>query len=183
MIAGYGCALAAVAMSLFLIPVSAAPAAESFAVGFYKSLESKARVDFKETVASFNAAKDARVKAGKVVVTPLSERQAMSGLQLMIYTKYAVQGICADLVDPIATPKPEVAVDECYRQKMTDFIKWQKLSDYAGEISTAAMSRCEARSRDFDNEIRFPPYAFLIGERAPVLFDFARFNKCIQDAL
>src|SRR4051794_2487994 len=67
-------------------------------VGFYRSLESQARDDYEKSVASLNIEKEKRVRAGKVIVTPAMERDAISGVRLLMYNKYASAGICADTV-------------------------------------------------------------------------------------
>jgi hypothetical protein len=154
------------------------------AAEFYKSLEADARAAYKKALADFNSAKDKRVLAGEVIVTAAKERDAISGLRMMQYNKFASIGICADMAAVERDAKKVGAsVEKCSVERNLELVKWTKLSDYVGTIGADKMTKCEIKARDFANEVRFPPFDFLVDRSGPPLLDFKKLNECILNYL
>jgi hypothetical protein len=153
-------------------------------VGFYKSLEGDIRKFFDKAVADFNIAKNKRIKAGKIVVTPAMEREALAGIRMMAYNKGASYGICADkFASEHDIDKASASIDKCVEERNFAMLKASKLTDYINTVGADKMAKCELKARDFENETRFPPFEFLIDEHSPQLIDFGKLNECVMGGL
>jgi len=150
--------------------------------GFYKSLEETARVAFDQAVATFNAAKEERIRAGKITAAEASNPDGLSGVKLLIYNEFAIYAICADSINRGESEKASAELERCSRDKKVEMVKWTKLVEYANTIGATKIKKCEMKSRDFKNEIFLPPFDFLKDDSGPPLFDFGKLNECLTNA-
>ena len=71
--------------------------------------------------------------------------------------------------------------NNCVREKASEVLKFTKLAEYVGSLPPSKSAHCEMKSRDYKNEMRFPPFDFLRSDGEPelTLFDHKALNDCL----
>lgn len=150
---------------------------------FYRDLEPETRAHYKDAWDAAAVESKRRAAAGLPHITDSDKGIAEKGIKSLIYNTAVRKTLCFE--QALERRKDyETALQiakSCLEQTSNEIIKFSKISDYANTIPRAKSARCEMKSRDYKNEIRFPPFDFLRDARelAPHLFDYKMFNDCL----
>ena len=107
----------------------------------------------------------------------------LSAVRFLVYNQATFQVLCAE--QSLGKPVDEAlkTTHSCVDEKQDQLDKYLKLEDYIRTLGEQTFLKCQIRSRDFKNEIRFPPYEFLRDSRGPRLLNFSSMNECLVSGI
>jgi hypothetical protein len=174
---------ASIAMLAVLWTCAALSQEASMTEKFYQSLEPEFRGHYAKFWEGAEVEKARKAKAGEPAATASEWKLGITGAKTLLYNTAVTRALCAEQAGlPI---KDEGAFERdmhhCLLDRMSEFRKFQKLIEYKGSISPSKSVRCEMKSRDYKNEMRFPPFDFLRtdGEPELQLMDHKALNGCL----
>ncbi len=174
---------AAIAMLAGLSPCAALSQEASLTTKFYQSLEPEFRAQYEKFLAGVEVEKARKAKAGEPAATLLEQKLGTRGAKTLIYNTAVIKALCAEQVGlPV---KDESAFERDYKSCITDrmieVLKFMKLAGYVDSLPPLKSTRCEMKSRDYKNEIRFTPYDFLLSDGGLDLpmMDYKALNACL----
>jgi hypothetical protein len=100
---------------------------------------------------------------------------AMQGVEFLLYNQAYYAYSCLKLFGPNADKDK---YEKCVSDSNARQIKYTKIADYVMTIPPQVHLRCEMKSRLFDAEDEFPPFAFFRWKHKLHLFDFEKLNNC-----
>jgi hypothetical protein len=161
-----------------------ADAAKDIAQKYYKDLEAEARKDWEQGLEFIQKERDRRAKAGEQPLSADVQRDGIEGIKSMLYNRSVIHAVCAEEAARNARGSIEEAkayLGRCVDERLSEFRKFTKISEYEATIGMRKSALCEMKSRDYKNELRFAPYDFLRVDsgKGPYLLDFKTFNDCI----
>jgi hypothetical protein len=150
---------------------------------FYQSLEPEYRAHYARFWEEAEVEKARKAKAGEPASTTSEWKLGITGAKTLLYNMAVTRALCAEQAGlPI---KDEDAfkrdMHNCLLDRISELRKFQKMAEYNGSISPSKSVRCEMKSRDYKNELRFPPFDFLRtdGEPELQLMDHKALNDCL----
>lgn len=155
---------------------------KSLAEQVYKDKEAAIRADWRKAPEFARLERERRAKAGERLPSTSEQEEGMKGLKTVLYNKAVIMAICAE--DAVMKSKGNEAAfaaenAACFKEKIGELDKFTKLGAYSAAIGDRKLASCEMTSRDYANELRFPPYDFLSDGKGMMLFNFKAFNDCL----
>jgi len=147
----------------------------------YRRSESNFRADFDKSLEYIKLERERKAKAGEPQLSKEETETGLAGVQSLLYNKAISFVLCGEqAVSDGYTDRSNDKLDACFAARQRETAKFMKLStEYASVLSDDKLLKCEMKSRDYESEIRFPPYEFLRNTRGPYVFDFKAMNECI----
>jgi hypothetical protein len=152
---------------------------------FYQSIESNIREQYEEFLKSSESERQRKKKAGEPPLTADQSKEGMSAGRFIIYNRTILTVLCAEQTARTAQSANFDEVEKCFIDKRDQMNKYLKLEEYAGTLGAEKFTRCQIKTRNFTDEIRFPPYGFLRDPTGygPKLYHFDELNECILSGL
>jgi hypothetical protein len=154
---------------------------------FYGLLQSEIRDDYDHAQRAIETERLRKVKAGELPVASDRIKEGSEGIKIILYNKAVSKTLCYEQTVP-SSKKPdewEQKFKECASAKTAQLGKFIKLMtdhDYVRLLGLKYV-KCELKTRDFENESRFPPYDFLQFTDGPKLLDLGLMNECLLEGL
>jgi hypothetical protein len=148
---------------------------------FYQSIESNIGEQYDEFLRSSESERQRKERAGERPLSADQFKAGMSAARFVIYNRTILTVLCAEQTARTAQSANFDEVDKCFIGKRDQMNKYLKLEEYIGTLGAEKFTRCQIKTRNYEDEIRFPPYGFLrdpTGER-PKLYHFDALNECI----
>lgn len=171
-------------VALALLCSAPAVAQVSFsAETFYRELEPEIKEGLSKAAEMAEAERKRKIAAGLPPISAGNKRLGEKGIRSVLYYVAVRKTTCFEQAlkqerDYQTTVR---LTKDCLEDVNNELLKFNKMSDYASAISPLKSARCEMKSRDYKNEIRFPPFDFLLtpGEPAPRLMDYKMLSECL----
>jgi hypothetical protein len=151
-----------------------------FEQGFYALIKDDIKQQYDRFVAKYT--EEAAKKNATTQEQQHDTQIAISWLKDTSYYRANAMVTCASEIRRTATPAEEQSQDmtryqSCVKERMNDWMIFNKLSEYASLLPREARVRCELEARLFEREILLPPYDFLKGAQ---LIDYRVYNQCVR---
>lgn len=150
---------------------------------FYRSLEPEIRADYQRFWDGVALEDKRKIARGKAPSSSSDRADAEKGIKGLLYNIAVAKAICVEQAFSRATSVDQrmEVMNKCLKEKTDEYLKFSKASEYASVVPRLKSARCEMRSRDYDGELRFPPFEFLRGpdKREPHLFDHKALLECL----
>jgi hypothetical protein len=146
----------------------------------YERSEVGIRAEWLQTFEHAKLERERKAQAGERSLSAREEKDGTAGIQLLLYNRAVIFATCGEDAAKNRTSEADFSAesDACVKSKLSELVKYIKLSEYAGTIGVKKYTACEMTSRDYSSEARFAPYDFLRGSDIK-LFDFKSLNDCL----
>jgi len=135
---------------------------------FYQSIESNLREEWDGFLKAAEIERERKRKSGKPPLSDEESKQGTSAARFIIYNRTVLTVLCAE--ENSRTDDFD-KVQECFVAKRDQMNKYLKLEEYVKTLGNYA------------DEVRFPPFEFLIDPTGPRLYNFDALNDCILSGI
>ncbi|MGJ5200522.1 hypothetical protein [Bradyrhizobium sp. HKCCYLRH1030] len=150
---------------------------------FYRSLESETHADYQRFWDGVALEDKRKIARGKAPSSSSERAEAEKGIKSLLYSVAVAKANCVEQAvnRAVGVDQRMQVMNNCLKEKTDQFLKFSKASEYAPVVPRLKSARCEMRSRDYDSELRFPPFEFLRGpdNQEPHLFDYKALLECL----
>ncbi len=147
----------------------------------YEKSEDAIRADWQQHFEIAKVERERKARAGERLLSAREEKDGETGIKILLYNRAVIFATCGEEAGMNKAKEADFVnrSDACANVKLLELVKFTKLSEYAATIGAERYTACEMKSRDFNNESRFPPYDFLRGGSEMKLLNFKAFNDCL----
>ncbi|WP_316181025.1 MULTISPECIES: hypothetical protein [unclassified Bradyrhizobium] len=150
---------------------------------FYRSLEPEIRADYQKFWDGVALEDKRKIARGKAPSSSSERAEGEKGIKSVLYNVAVAKAICVERAFNRASGVDQrmQVMNNCLKEKTDVLLKFSKASEYAPVVPRLKSAQCEMRSRDYDSELRFPPFEFLRGpdNHEPHLFDYKALLECL----